>query len=247
MTKSLQPAARRRTYLAGGALAVVIALGGCSAGQVAATANLEPTISGVDAQTPDGSLLIRNLQVIYTSPTGYPAGGTAPLEVSLFNETRQPMTVALRSEPRAGYVSARQVGLTGGSAAASPSANPEPSGSRPSSDPNPSASEVIEPPDESPAPPTPGASVVAGATADPAQPARITIPALSSATFLPDSGGKLLVSGLSEQLTPGKTLNLVFEVGDGAQSLVVPAPMAIPLSPVSRMPGIPPNKNISEE
>jgi hypothetical protein len=247
MTKSDESRTRRRARSTGVALAAVLVIAGCSAGQVAETAEIKPPISGLDTQTPDGGLLIRNLQVLYNTPAGYPADGTAPLQVSLFNETEQAMTVGIRSAPRPGCVSARQVGLTGGPAAASPSANPEPSGSRPASDPNPSASEVIDPSGPATAPPTPGASVLPSTTAEPAPPARITIPRLSSATFLPDTDGKLLASGLSEQLTPGKALCLVFDVSTGAQSLAVLAPMAVPLSPVSRAPGSPPNKNISEE
>ena len=51
-------------------LAAATAVTGCSAGQVAETANIVPTILGVDAQTPDGSLLIRNLHIAYDTPAG---------------------------------------------------------------------------------------------------------------------------------------------------------------------------------
>jgi len=222
----------------------VAALTGCSAGQVASTTAVQPSISGLNTQSPDGSLLIRNLQVVYTGPTGYPAGGTAPVEVSLFNETTQPMTVVISSVPQAGSVSARQIGLTGGAAAESPSRNPEPSGGGPAPDPNPSASEVIDASGQPTTPPVPGASLVPSAAAAPAQPARLTIPGLSSAVFRPTTDGKLLAAGLSAPLRPGGSLSLVFEVSTGPQPLTVRAPMEIPLSPASRAPGIPPNKNL---
>jgi len=106
---------RRVATAAGAAMVAVIALAGCSAGQVAETALLKSPISGLNTQSPDGSLLVRNLQVVYNDPQGYPANGTAPLEVSLFNQTEQPMTVTITSKPQqnvvAGIVSAQQVGV----------------------------------------------------------------------------------------------------------------------------------------
>lgn len=106
---------RRVATAAGAAMAAVIALGGCSAGQVAETALLKSPVSGLNTQSPDGSLLVRNLQVVYNGPQGYPANSAAPLEVSLFNQTEQPMTVTISSKPQqnvvAGTVSAQQVGV----------------------------------------------------------------------------------------------------------------------------------------
>ncbi|MCU7727261.1 hypothetical protein ODJ79_26325 [Actinoplanes sp. KI2] len=106
---------RRVALAAGAAMAAVIALSGCSAGQVAETAILESPISGLNTQSPGGALLIRNLQVPYNNPTGYPANGTAPLQVSLFNQTEQPLTVTITSKPQTNVVpevvSAMQVGV----------------------------------------------------------------------------------------------------------------------------------------
>jgi len=118
---------RRVAQAAGAAMAAVIALSGCSAGQVAETALLKSPISGLNAQSPDGALFIRNLQVAYNDPTGYPANGTAPLQVALFNQTEQPITVTITSRPQtnvvAGVVSAIQVGV--GAPAPSSGATPE--------------------------------------------------------------------------------------------------------------------------
>lgn len=123
---------RRVALAAGAAMAAVIALAGCSAGQVAETALLKAPTSGLNTQSPDGTLLIRNLQVAYNSPAGYPANGTAPLQVSLFNQTEQPMTVTISSRPQTdvtpGIVSAQQVGV----GALAPSAEPSPSAAPPS-------------------------------------------------------------------------------------------------------------------
>ena len=80
--RSLGP--RRVAQAAGAAMAAVIALSGCSAGQVAETAMLKSPVSGLNTQSPDGSLLIRNLQVAYNDPAGYPANSTDPLMFFMF-------------------------------------------------------------------------------------------------------------------------------------------------------------------
>ena len=104
---------RRVAQAAGAAMVAVVALAGCSAGQVAETANLKTPISGLNTQSADGSLLIRNLQVVYNDPKGYPAGGSAPVEVTLLNPTRQPIVVTITGgapqDGAEGIVSAQQV------------------------------------------------------------------------------------------------------------------------------------------
>ncbi|MCO8274446.1 hypothetical protein M1L60_28000 [Actinoplanes sp. TRM 88003] len=231
---------RRVALAAGTATVAVLALAGCSAGQVAETALLQAPISGLNTQSPDGRVQIRNLQVDYTDPEGYPANGDASIEVGLYNHTTEPVTILISSKPlqneTAGVVSARQIGLSGGSAAASPSANPEPSGGPDG------ASAQPGPPDQAGSIPDPsGAPSASGAPASaPAaatlQPARITLQALSSTTFLPDDTAKLVAAGLSDDLKPGNSLSLVFEISGYSQPLELLAPVAIPLSPASRGP-----------
>jgi hypothetical protein len=214
------PGTRRVALAAGFATVAVLALTGCSAGQVAETAMLDAPVSGLNAQSADGSLLIRNLQVLYNDPEGYPAGGNAPLELSLFNQTEQAITVLISSRPpqadAQGIVSARQVGLVSGAAAAEPSSAPEPS---------------VEP--------SAGASAAPSEPAGPTiEPARITVPALGSATYLPGDEASVQAIGLSDELTPGDAVSLVFELSNGSQPLAVNAPVAIPLTPASRAPGV---------
>ena len=242
---------RRVALAAGVATVAVIGLGACSAGQVAETALLDAPISGVDAQSPDGRLLIRNLQVIYNNPTRYPANSNAPLEVSLYNTTKEPLTVLVSSAPaeeqgQAGVVSARQVGVAGGTAATSPSAAPEPSGSRPANYGVPGDEDQnggVSQPSVQPSVAT-GAPSVPPATA--LQPARITLPALGNAVYLPQGDAQMVAVGLTEQLRPGNSLNLVFEVNGAAEPITVKAPFAIPLSPASRAPGEDPNDHMGE-
>lgn len=231
---------RRAALSAGAATVAVIALSGCSAGQIAETANIKPPVAGVNTASPDGGLLIRNLQVVYDGTDGYPANGSAPIEVSLFNQTQAAITVTISSKPvqdkTAGLVSAQQVGLVGDPAAASPSADPEPSGSRQAPTPINTVPDVVEGPSADPSAATSGSATPAATAA--AQPAKITIPALSSAVFLPGGKSSLQAIGLSDALAPGNSLSLVFQVSTSAQPLNLVAPIGVPLSPVSRAPGI---------
>ena len=223
---------RRVALAAGVATVAVIALAGCSAGQVAETALLKSPIAGLNTQSPDGRLEIRNLQVVYDDPEGFPANGNAQLELALFNQTTAPISVLISSKPQqtetAGIVSARQIGLTGSAAAASgvPSSTP----SAPASGAPASGAPASSAPASS-APSTP-----AEPAAPAVQPARITIPALGSATFLPKDRQKVLAVGLSDRLAPGNSLSLVFEVSGDTQPLELVAPFGIPLSPASRGP-----------
>jgi len=221
----------RRAALATGVAAVAaVALAGCSAGQVAETALKRPSNMGVNADNSNGSVLIRNLAVQYPGTAGYKAGENAPLELGLFNQTRQAITVLVSSQPASAggeVVSASSVGLTGGAAA---SANPAPSAPEPSAsssagegEPNPSAE--------------PSASAAPAPAGPVFRPARIEIPAMGSVAFLPGDIVQLQAIDLTAKLAPGQSLNLVFEFSNGADRLVVQAPVGIPLTPASRGPG----------
>ncbi|MEV4352440.1 hypothetical protein AB0J83_48945 [Actinoplanes sp. NPDC049596] len=240
---------RRVALAAGLATVAVMALSACSAGQVAETALLKTPISGVNTQSPDGRLEIRNLQVVYNSPEGYEAGGTAQLELSLYNTTTSSIQVSISSAAPQGtsnnVVSAQQVGLTGGAGAASPAPEPEPSGSRQSQDEQPGGV-----PSADASAPSPASGTVPSAPSEPApqqvEPAQITIPALSSATFLPEDEQKMLALGLSDKLRPGTSLALTFEVSGNSQPLQVQAPFQVPLSPASRGPAVDEHENTEE-
>lgn len=222
---------RRATLTTGAAALAAIALTGCSAGQVAETALKKPSVYGVNAESSDGSVFIRNLAVAYDGSAGYASGDDAPLQLGLYNQSRQAVTVLISSRPATGadgkdsVVSARSVGLTGG-AAASPEpseSKPAETGNEPSANPSPSESPSAQP----------------SATGAATRPARIEIGPLGAVTFLPEDAEKLLASGLTGKLLPGQSINLVFEFSNGAKQLVLQAPVAIPASPASRAPGVP--------
>ena len=228
---------RRVAQAAGAAMAAVIALAGCSAGQVAETALLKAPVSGLSTQSPDGALLIRNLQVVYNGPEGYPAGGSAPIEVSLFNQTQQPITVTITSRPPPGGVRRHRLRPAGSSPAAPRRARrapiPEPSGSRPPANSGLPSEQVPETGPSVSAPPAQGESAQPP-PAPAGQPARITIQPLSSATFLPGDRGGLRATGLSAKLAPGFSLSLTIQLEGSAAPIDVLAPFATPTSPASR-------------
>lgn len=237
--------AGRAVQVAGAAAVAALALAGCSAGQTAETSLLQTPVSGLNTASPDGGLLIRNLQVVYKDPAGYPANGSAPLEVSLFNQTRSPITVTITSEAQqtvtAGIVSAQQIGLTGPAPTPSSSMASEPPGggnTTPSSPPSVGTSGQVSPPSSGPS----SAQPTGSATPPPAaalSPAKVTIPALGSVSFLPGDQSSLVASGLTGPLAPGNSLALTIQSSTSATPMNVLAPVSIPLSPASRAPGVP--------
>jgi hypothetical protein len=236
----------------GAATVAVIALAGCSAGQTAETSILQTPISGLNTASPDGGLLVRNLQVIYNNTMGYPANGSAPLEVSLFNQTQSPITVTITSKPQQtvtqGIVSAMQVGISGPAPTPTSSIAPGPTGggnTSPSSPPSAGTSGEVSPPASAPsALPTDTASATPAAPS--LSPAKLTIAALGSVTFLPGNDTSLIASGLSDKLAPGNSLALTITSSTSGTPIDVLAPVSTPLSPASRGTGIPDENSESE-
>ncbi|GLY08089.1 MULTISPECIES: hypothetical protein [Actinoplanes] len=227
----------RRAGLVAGAATVAALISGCSAGQVAETAILDTPIAGVDSESADGSVLVRNLQVEYNGIEGYEAGENAPLELSLYNQTAEAITVTITSQApdRAQVVAADKVGFVGAaspsvSASPSESASPSPSGGA-SASPSASESESADPETSDSASPSaePSESAAPSVTA-----ASIKVEAMSTALFRPSDASPLQVVGLSEPLKPGTAVNLVFAFSNGAPELVLQAPVASPLTPASR-------------
>jgi hypothetical protein len=192
--------------------------------------------------------------VVYNSVQGYPAGASAPLEVALFNQTANPVTVRISSTPSpeqtAGVVSARTVNLVGPAPSATATVRPpgaEPSGSAPVREKLPTgAAHVTTGPTTAPsvgaAPSATTATPGPGTTGIPAQ---IQIEPLDFVRFLPGSSPSLEVVGLSGTLRAGNSVNLVFEFSNGAPALTLQAPMAVPLSPAPR-PTIHDNEGVAE-
>ncbi|WP_306203873.1 hypothetical protein [Actinoplanes sp. RD1] len=248
-------ATRRVVLTTGVAAATALALAACGSGQVAETAVKRPSAPGVNVDNSNRTVFIRNLSVQYPGSEGYEAGADAPLEFGIYNQTRSAITVVISSQPvegsaeADGVVAARQIGIVGGTPASggaevTVSPAPEPSGSRNSGG--------YDDQDDDDEVPTPDASMQStqperGVSASPStsasgsrravSPARIELAPLGSATFLPGDPTELTALDLTGNLVPGNALNLVFEFSNGAEPLVVKAPVSTPLAPASREPG----------
>jgi hypothetical protein len=228
---------RRFVMVAGLAAAAAVAFAGCSAGQVAETSLKRPSNQGVNEENSNNTVAIRNLSVVYNGTEGYAAGDSAPLQGGLYNETTQPITVLVSSRPPDAalgkeVVYATNVVLAGAQPSAPSTAIPEPSGSRPAAVPETSNGPTgsVETPTASP---SPTASEAAGKGTTPA---RIVLSPLGYANFQPGDAESLQVQGLSAQLRPGMSVNLIFEFSNGAAPLTLQAPVGIPLSPAPREP-----------
>jgi hypothetical protein len=227
---------RGAALLAGAAVAAGLLVSGCSAGQIAETAEKQASVPGTnaDAEVHDasgaviGRVSVRNVVVAYPGPEGYPAGGDAPLEVAIFNDTPKAVRVRVTSptdvQPgEEGTVAARSVELTGSGAVPTgePTTSPSATGS-PTARPSGTATPTARPP--------------ATPTARPAAEAVIEIPASSFAILRPDTQRYLKLVGLNRSLLPGSSARLLFEFtfDDGARPLRITVPVTPPLSPEPR-------------
>lgn len=219
MTRSIRGARRAAAMLTGTAAATTLLLSGCGAGQIAETAAKVPTSVGVNAQSPDNNFKVRNLSIDYPSVEGYRTGDNAPLNVALYNDSGQPVTVKITPE------GARAVVLTGPSAPPTPggttSASPSPATT--SGSPEPGGSASATPSGEASASPTPTP------TPTPEAAAEIQIPAGGFVVLNKAVGSWLQLAGLTEALSPGASVPLTFDFS--GTKVQVDAPVAVPLTP----------------
>jgi hypothetical protein len=221
--------ARRRTALGalvGAALLTGLgALSACSAGQITQTDTQVAAIPGVDAESADGQIAIRNAVIVYASK--YPAGATIPLDLRLFNNSGKQARLIGATTTKGGTV----VLVGGASATPSPpaptsaSASPSVNGSRrPSGSPSAPASPS---PTVAPSPTSAGSSKI-----------DIALPPNAPQVLAPSGvGGYLAIVGRSEELRPGKTasITLTFAYEGGGQTTVtIDLPVSTPLSPPPR-------------
>ncbi|MGB2572305.1 hypothetical protein ACPFP2_28255 [Micromonospora citrea] len=217
MTRSIRGSRRAALLLSGMAAATALLVTGCGAGQVAETANKEPSIQGVNVQTPDNAYKVRGLYVEYPGGEGYKTGGNAGVNTVIYNDTRDPVTVTVTTD------SAREIVLTGATGSPSPSATASPSES-PSESASPSASGSPSASPSETASPSPSAPA--------GEPARIEIPALSYVQLTVAGGRHLQLIGLNENLLAGQQVNLTFDFGNG-RTISTPAPVGVPLTPAA--------------
>ncbi|MEU3454102.1 hypothetical protein ABZ671_10920 [Micromonospora sp. NPDC006766] len=225
MTRSMRGSGRAALVLAGTAAAASLLLSGCGTGQVAETAIKVPSVQGANVQTPNNLYLVRGLYVQYPGTEGYQPGSNAPLNVVIYNDSEEAVTVTVTTD------SAREI-LLSGSDASGPQASPTNSPTEPASasplptSPNPSPSEALgsgEPSSASPSA-SPSESAATGL------PARLEIPAKGYAQLSPSSNRFLQLVGLNDRLLSGQEVSLTFDFGNG-QIIRTAAPIGVPFTP----------------
>lgn len=225
-------------FAATAAMAAGLLLSGCGAGQVTQTESQNPPISGVNINSADGKVHLRNVAFQYNGPAGYKSGTPVPLQVRIINENLNAIRlVGVTSDAGAVVLAGRGVTppapatptttppapSASGSASGAPAASGSPSGSAPVSG-SPSGS----------------ASASASASATPSGPPtnptiNVEIPVRGLAVLDPGAERYLQITGLSEELKPGDTIELTFRFDNGV-SITTPVPVAIPGTPPARTP-----------
>ncbi|MFC0030752.1 hypothetical protein ACFFMM_14615 [Micromonospora chaiyaphumensis] len=238
MTRSIRGSRRAALLLAGTAAAASLLLTGCGAGQVAETANKIPSVQGINVQTPDNLYKVRGLYLEFPGPEGYKAGADAQVNVVLYNDSREPVTVTVTTD------SAREVVLSGagaGSGGATPTGSPtEPASASPTAtDPSASPSQSLGTEESPSGSGSPSASGSASANPSPSessapagQPARFEIPALGYVQLTASSPQALRLVGLNQALRVGQPVNLTFDFGDG-KVIRTGAAVGVPLTPAA--------------
>lgn len=228
MTRSKMPRLKMRSaavFVASAAMAAGLLLSGCGAGQVTQTENQNPPVSGVNVDSEDGSIQLRNVAFQYNDPAGYETGDSVPLHLRIINRNEKAIRlVGVTSDAGAVVLAGRGVtppapttpppaATPSGSASASGSASGAPSGS---------------------------ASAAPSASATPSGPPtnptiNVEIAAHDLAVLDPSLDRYLQITGLSGELKPGDTVQMTFRFDDGT-SITTPVPIAVPMSPPARSP-----------
>jgi copper(I)-binding protein len=209
----------------------VLALAGCSAGQITQTATQVAPVVGISGDA--GDIALRNLVIEYNGPEGYAAGSDAPLVVRLFNRGQEPVTLVGVSADKA-----EAVILTGSPTVVTPT---EPPTQPPSPEPtaSPEAEAPPSPTDTEAPTATPADTEAPTPTPTPtrptAEPVSVTIPPQSYVLLVPGQGenGHLVLVGLTEEIIPGESVNVTFTFDNGT-SVVLPVPLAPPVREVPR-------------
>lgn len=216
--------------LAGGAAAAALALTGCSAGMNSQTADQVAAVPGFSLTVPGpdgGSVALRDAMLAYAGPKGYAQGATAPLQLRIFNDTEQPITLDKFESNDAASVKLASA------------ADLKPSPSPAAESPSPAASKSPK----ATGSPSPGAETSPEPAASPspaaAPPAKLTIPPAGYLELTPGSGQFLALTGLKKPVANGEGVHLKLTFSNGVVLETLPrtvVPVAPPLSPQPRLP-----------
>jgi len=221
---------RSVALLAASTTAVVALLTGCGAGQVTQTEGQRPAVNGLNVDSPDGRISLRDLSISYKDPKGYPQGGAAPLQVWIFNRGDNAVRLT-------GVTSdAGPVVLSGASAMPSPTASTAPAPAAPTASVSPSNGRGSGSPTGS------APTSAAPTSAAPSSPApvgnpqiNIEIPARGYVALVPDRPRYLQLAGISKPVRPTDTVKLTFRFDNGT-SIDTDVSVAVPMSPLPRSP-----------
>ncbi|MFC4019796.1 hypothetical protein ACFOW4_17890 [Micromonospora sp. GCM10011542] len=239
MTRSIRGSRRVALLLSGMAAATSLLASGCGAGQIAETANKEPSVQGVNLSAGNNNYSVRGLLVEYPGTEGYKAGQDAILNAVIYNDSKSTVTVTVTTQ------SAREVVIGSGplspsaSTSESPSASPSESASAsPSTSESRSASPSATPSETGSSSATPSAPESARASGSaspstPGQPARIELAPQSYIQLNTEAPQQLRLIGLTEALRSGQNVFVTFDFGNG-NTVTGPAPIAVPLTPAPR-------------
>jgi copper(I)-binding protein len=205
VTASSTRRGRIRLFAGSALVGALLALSACSAGQLAQTAQQQSAIAGVNGQTADGRVALRNALIPFNGPQGYQQGGNAPMAVSIFNNG--PNAVKLVDVSAQDASDVVLVGGAGTNVVPSPSA-PPPS---PTATASPSAA------------PSPTTTAPSGQTSF-----SITIASGGYAVLTQQDGTYLQLVGLHRSLASGDTVPVVFSFDDGSS-----ATMTLPVGPAT--------------
>ena len=229
MTRSMMRGAT--ALAASAAVAAGLLLAGCGAGQVTQTEGQQPPVSGVNVESADKKILMRNLAIAYPGPEGYARGASAPIHVRIINQHQNTVRlVAVTSE--AGTVALGGPAAVPSSAAPAPAtSSAAPSGS-PSGSPSVSGSRSASASPSAPASPTASPS-----PSGPAVNRQINVEIETRGIAVLDQSGQryLVITGLSEEFKPGQSIMMTFRFDNGVE-IETNVPIEIPLSPPPRSP-----------
>jgi hypothetical protein len=241
---------RVAALLAAPATAVCL-LSGCGAGQINQTGRMVAPVAGVEANSRHGLAGLRDVQIQYNNPQGYPAGATAPLSLYIANnDPAKPLilrsvTATSKSGGKLGTVvlaggtpdietlpsSSPSAAVTASSApSAIPSVTPT---RRPSATPSAGAAASAGP-SQGPSAGAPAAPSVAPSPSAAGAPPTLTIPANGFARLDPGHGAYLAITAIAAPLAPGSSALVTFTF-EGEDPLQITVPFGMPLSPAPRL------------
>jgi hypothetical protein len=216
----------RAALLASAALGVGL-LSACGSGQITGTDQQVPSVPGVNVNSADGKIALRDGVVAYAD--AYKAGSTVPINVRLFNNSTQPVKLTSVTSASGPIV------LVGGPKAsttptpAATSASPSASGSKKPSGSASAAASPSESPSASPSPVAAGSSDISVAIPV----AGVVLLSRESQTYLAVdkfSGPPLLAGGAL------KNVVFTFTYADGRTTTITlpDLPMTPPLTPLPK-------------